>query len=85
MWISNEIRPDWQNPDKIHHRPFARATYVKSKNHWKIYWMRQDLKWHSYEPVPTVKSIEEFCHVVDEDAHYCFFGQILEMFKVTKM
>ena len=72
--ILTEIRPDWKNPDEIHHRPFARATYVMSKKHWKVYWMRQDLKWHSYEPVSIVKSIEEFFVVVDEDAHYCFFG-----------
>jgi hypothetical protein len=62
-----EIRPEWQNPEKIQHLPFAKTTYVKSKKIWKIYWSRQDLKWHSYEPVPEVKYFEEFLAVVSED------------------
>jgi hypothetical protein len=36
--------------------------------------MRRDLKWHGYEPALEVGSIEEFCALVDEDAHACFFG-----------
>ena len=72
--IISEIRPDWQNPAEIHHYPFARATFVKSKKHWKVYWMRQTLKWSPYDPVPIVKSIEDFLQVVDEDACHCFFG-----------
>ncbi len=72
--IISEIRPDWKNPEELLHLPFARATYVKSKKHWKVYWMRQTLKWGAYEPVPTVNTIEEFLKVVDEDAHHCFFG-----------
>ena len=70
----NEIRPDWQNPEEIHHRPFARATWVKSRKVWKIYWMRQTLEWDRYDPVPEVKSIEDFCDIVNEDEYHCFFG-----------
>lgn len=72
--VLTEIRPDWKNPDEIHHRPYAKATYVKSKECWKIYWMRQTLKWGPYEPVLTVKTIAHFLQVVDEDKHSCFFG-----------
>jgi hypothetical protein len=36
---------------------------------WKIYWQRQDLKWHSYTPAQTVKYFEEFLSTVDEDAN----------------
>jgi hypothetical protein len=72
--ILSEIRPNWRNPDEVNHQPLAKASYIKSKQHWKIYWMRQTLKWGAYEPVPTVKSIEDFVKVVDEDANCFFFG-----------
>ena len=41
---------------------------------WKVYWMRADLKWHSYGPVPTVGDIEKFLELVENDKHACFFG-----------
>jgi len=69
-----EIRPDWRDPENIRHSPFAKTTYVKKQKVWKIYWQRQDLKWHSYQPVPEVKYFEEFLTVVSEDVHGCFFG-----------
>ena len=69
-----EIRPDWQDESKKISRSTAKATYVKTTNEWKVYWMRQDLKWHRYEPYPTAKSLADFLNVVDQDAHCCFFG-----------
>jgi len=69
-----EIRPQWDNPsNKIEH-PAAKATYVKTQKLWKVYWQRADLKWHSYEPLPTVKTLEEFLNAVGEDQHACFFA-----------
>lgn len=69
-----EIRPSWNDPGRIIEQGIAKGTYVKSKDHWKIFWMRADLKWHSYVPCPTVKSIENFIDVVDEDSRNCFWG-----------
>ena len=69
-----EIRPMWDDPDKKIEGAFAKATYVKTKKVWKIYWQRADLKWHGYQPEPEVKNIEDFLSVVDQDAHGCFFG-----------
>lgn len=69
-----EIRPQWDNPKIIHRRPFAKATFVKTQNVWKVYWQRANLKWHGYEPVPTVPTIEKFLAVVDADEYGCFFG-----------
>ena len=37
-------------------------------------WMRADLKWHRYEPCPTVPTIEDFIAAIDEDSYGCFFG-----------
>ena len=69
-----EIRPVWQSPDKKIEEAVAKATYVKTRRVWKVYWQRADLKWHVYEPVPEVKSLEEFLAVVEKDEHGCFFG-----------
>lgn len=69
-----EIRPAFRNPDEKMEMPVAKTTYVKSKKVWKVYWMRQDLKWHSYPPAPQVKHFEDFLELVNEDANACFFG-----------
>jgi hypothetical protein len=69
-----EIRPRWDKPSEKMEKPIAKATYVKTAEIWKVYWMRADLKWHSYQPVPKVGSIEKFLELVHEDRHACFFG-----------
>lgn len=70
-----EVRPLWAGaPGKTMEQPIAKATYVKARGRWRIYWHRVDLKWHSYEPVPQVGSIEKFLALVREDEHPCFFG-----------
>lgn len=69
-----EIRPRWDNPSVILEHDFAKTTFIKKSRSWKIYWLRQDLKWHSYEPLPEVMSLEEFLAVVSEDAQACFHG-----------
>jgi hypothetical protein len=69
-----EIRPRWQHPEEIIESPVAKATYVKTQDLWKIYWMRQDLKWHRYDPLSKVTVIEEFLAEVSADIYHCFWG-----------
>jgi hypothetical protein len=69
-----EIRPRWDKPDEKKENHVAKTTFVKTKNHWKVFWLRADLNWHSYKPKPTVKSINEFIKLVEEDKHHCFWG-----------
>ena len=69
-----EIRPQWRNPSVKQEHAIAKATYTKSGKCWKIYWQRADLKWHRYDPVPTVNILEDFLQTVTEDKHACFFG-----------
>jgi hypothetical protein len=69
-----EIRPLWNDPSTKIEESQAKTTYVKKSGVWKIYWMRSDLKWHGYEPVPEVGTIEEFFEIVEEDAYCCFRG-----------
>lgn len=64
--LSNESEP--------HEQPVARARWIKARNCWNVYWMRADLKWHAYKPEPTVRTIEGFCAMVNEDAYACFWG-----------
>jgi Protein of unknown function (DUF3024) len=69
-----EVRPDWQTKSKRVETPVAKAMFVRTKNRWRVFWMRRDLKWHKYEPNPEVHSLEAFLHVVDQDEYCCFFG-----------
>jgi hypothetical protein len=69
-----EIRPDWQDAMRKIETPVARATFVRTRNVWRVFWMRRDLKWHGYEPNPQVVSLEAFLNVVDRDDYGCFFG-----------
>jgi hypothetical protein len=69
-----EIRPDW-NDEKIYHQyPFVKAKFVKSQKIWKIYWMRATGKWELYQPQPSVRNIQSFIEIVEEDEHGCFRG-----------
>ncbi len=69
-----EIRPQWDNPSVIQEHAIAKTTFIKAKNHWTVFWLRQDLKWHPYSPTPTVQTLNAFVKLVDEDKHHCFWG-----------
>ena len=69
-----DIRPAFQQPGEFIELPVARATYVKSRDIWKIYWMRADLKWHRYDPQSSVATIDDLLVVINQDPHGCFFG-----------
>ena len=72
--ILNEIRPVWNNPEKIMVSGYAKATYVKNKNIWKVYWMRANNKWYPYQPKEIVNTLKDFLKLVDEDKYGCFNG-----------
>lgn len=69
-----EKRPQWNDPSKTIEGFVAKVTYVKSRKIWKLFWMRADLKWHSYTPLPTSKSLEEILDEINTDPHGCFWG-----------
>ena len=69
-----EVRPVWDRPSEKMERPLAKATFVRTRNLWRVYWRRADLKWHAYEPAPEVVGLPEFLSVVEEDAYGCFWG-----------
>lgn len=69
-----EIRPIWNNPSEIREYGYAKATFNKSKNVWRIFWMPGNLKWLSYKGAPEVRTLKEFLKIVDEDKMGCFKG-----------
>jgi hypothetical protein len=69
-----EIRPDWQDKSRTMEAPVAKTTYVRTRNHWRLFWMRRDLKWHGYEPNAELRSLEAVLNVIDRDEFCCFFG-----------
>ena len=69
-----EIRPQFMNPSVITEEPIAKTTYVRSSDVWKVFWMRANLKWYSYDPKPKVKTLQEFAKLVEADEYAAFFG-----------
>lgn len=70
-----EIRPAFGGkPGETMEHAIAKTTFVRSRGVWRVFWMRRDLKWHGYEPMPEVKSAYAFFKLVAQDAHACFFG-----------
>jgi len=70
-----EIRPVWRGePGEPMEHPIAKATFIKTRGIWRIFWQRADLKWHSYDPVPEVASLDDFIEIIDADPYECFYG-----------
>jgi hypothetical protein len=69
-----EIRPWWKNHAQKVNEAVAKTRYVKSRDRWIVYWQRADMKWHRYQPVPEVRTVEAFLRLVDQDEYGCFFG-----------
>ena len=70
-----EIRPVWQGQaGEKGEFPFAKATYVRSIDAWKVFWRQADQKWHAYAEMPQVDSVERFLDLVEHDRHGCFRG-----------
>lgn len=69
-----EIRPSYDNPEILNESAYAKTTFVKSENKWKVYWKRASLKWAIYDPKPKVNTLKEFILLVEEDKYHCFKG-----------
>lgn len=67
------IRPAFDGSRTIE-SAVAKATWVKRQNHWQLYWQRQDLRWHAYDPRPFCRTLEEVLAEIEADPHCCFWG-----------
>ena len=69
-----EIRPDWQDKSTIRHHPVSRIKFVRTEGRWRLYWMRGNLKWNTYDPDLEHRTLQSALGVVKADALGCFFG-----------
>jgi hypothetical protein len=69
-----ELRPAWDQPSEMIETPAAKIKFIKLKNIWRLYWMRADLKWHSYQPLALSGSLNDLVKEVLADPYGCFWG-----------
>lgn len=69
-----EVRPGFRNLTKKTRHGVARFRYVRRRNEWRLYWMRQDLKWHVYDPAEATSELADLVAIVEADEYGCFFG-----------
>src|ERR1043166_2915057 len=69
-----EVRPSFRDKRKMSEHPVAKAKWIGTRKVWRLFWMRADLKWHSYQPLPESRSIAVILDEVRRDPHCCFFG-----------
>ncbi len=67
-----EIRPDWFDSSKIMEHDQAKTTYIKSRNRWKVFWLRSS-GWYPYKPA-EMKNLQAFVKEIEADPHGCFWG-----------
>ena len=68
------VRPSFQDKIRTTEHPIARAKWVATRKRWRLYWMRADMKWHSYEPMPEAATMAAVLSEIRRDPHCCFFG-----------
>ena len=56
----NYVADEPTTAKEILEEQIAKYKYVKTEKHWKIFWMRGNLKWTHYEPVPYEKTSRTF-------------------------
>ncbi len=69
-----EVRPVWNNQSKLREYGYAKATFIKSKNVWRIFWMLANQHWECYKALPEVVTLREFLEIVEDDKMHCFKG-----------
>ena len=69
-----ERRPAYSPFVGVVDSPVAKFKYVRTKDEWRLYWMRRDLKWHGYDMLLSSKDLSDLVAEVDEDPFCCFFG-----------
>lgn len=62
-----EVRPAWNDPSSESKMGVAKFRFIKSRNIWKLYWMRQDLKWHAYDPESNSGDLPKLVDIVRND------------------
>ncbi len=69
-----ELLPDFGDASTMVASEVAKATFIRSKDYWRIYWLRRNLNWEKYPPRAKVKRIKTFFDIITRDKYHCFFG-----------
>ena len=69
-----EERPPWDGVGEWTRRGIARFRFYRSRSEWQLYWMRQDLRWHLYDPDEMPADLASLVAVVEADKYGAFFG-----------
>jgi hypothetical protein len=70
-----EERPPWRGEAEWTRMGVARFRYFRSRGEWQLYWMRQDLRWHRYEPDDEMPAdLASLVALVEADHYGAFFG-----------
>jgi len=69
-----QIYPPLPGRSKTVQHGLAKVTFVRTRDEWRLYWMRADLKWHSYDPEPIHSTLESALKTVAQDRYNCFYG-----------
>jgi hypothetical protein len=69
-----EERPPWRGDGPWTSHGVARFRFSRVSGLWTLYWLRQDLKWHRYLPVPPSADLGILVAVVEADEYGAFFG-----------
>src|SRR5271169_1608663 len=69
-----EERPPWRGDGPWTSHGVARLRFSRARGVWTLFWMRQDLKWHRYEPQPPSVDLAALVAVVEADEYGAFFG-----------
>jgi hypothetical protein len=69
-----EERPPWDGVGEWTRGGIARFRFNRSRRQWRLYWMRQDLRWHLYDPDETPADLASLVAMVEADKYGAFFG-----------
>ena len=69
-----EERPGFQRPKEWHEQAVAKFRFVGTQKLWRLYCQHRDLRWHSYEALPTAPNFQKLLDEVAADPTGIFWG-----------
>jgi len=69
-----EERSPWDGVGEWTRSGIARFRFSRSRREWRLYRMRQDLRWHLYDPDEMPADLDSLVAVVEADKYGAFFG-----------
>lgn len=69
-YIVAHRRKHWNSDEEFIEEAY-KITFIKSRNYWKLFWKRADLKWHLYE---QYDQLDDLLEEVRTNPNGCFWG-----------